>query len=30
MIKIALDTQENTKWIATMLGSGKEHKATLQ
>ena len=26
MIKIALDTQENTKWIATMLGSGKEYK----
>ncbi|MFT7879536.1 MAG: AI-2E family transporter [Sulfurimonas sp.] len=24
MIKIALDTQENTKWIAIMLGSGDE------
>ena len=28
MIKIALDTQPDTKWIATMLGSGGDTKAT--
>jgi predicted PurR-regulated permease PerM len=26
MIKIALDTQPNTKWIATLLGTGKDAK----
>ncbi|MEA3419210.1 MAG: AI-2E family transporter [Campylobacterota bacterium] len=27
MIKIALDSQPNTKWISTLLGSGKDAKA---
>ena len=29
MIKIALDTQEDTKWIAIMLGSGDEGRKKL-